>query len=104
DAGPPGCGVLPGKEGQHRSRMPHFVAVIEMIGARIVEVHRFLDEAQAEHAGVERKVAIGASANGGDVVNGGHDVSRSGWRGWSRYGLVEPKHNRWTADAWRRVN
>src|SRR5262249_47465612 len=66
--------MFPRKEGQYRCRLPDFVAVVEMIGCWIVEIHCSLDEAQTEDARVEVEVTIGAPRNARDVMNAGHDA------------------------------
>ena len=46
-------GVLPRKEGEDGAGAARRIAIIEMIGAGVVEVHGLLDEAQAEHTSIE---------------------------------------------------
>ena len=45
------------------------VAIIEVIGAGIVEIHRLLDEAQADDAGIKFPIALGLAGNRGDVMD-----------------------------------
>jgi hypothetical protein len=45
DPGPARWRIVPGEKRQDRPRTPDLVTVIEMIRARIVEVHRLFDEA-----------------------------------------------------------
>ena len=56
DAEPSGRGPLPGEKGEDRARMAGRVAVIEVIGAGIVEIDRLLHQAQAKRARVEIEV------------------------------------------------
>ena len=56
------CGVLPWEERQHRAGLALLVAIIEVIGAGIVEIDGLLDEPQAERAGVEVEIAVGRPA------------------------------------------
>src|SRR5262249_450509 len=72
DAGPSGRRILPRKEGLDGAGMTDVVAVIKMVGAGVVEIHRLLDEAQPEHAGVEIEVAVRFPGNGRHVVNSRH--------------------------------
>ena len=52
-----------------RARLAGLVAIIEMIGAGIVEIDRALDEAHAERPGVEIQIARGGPGDRGDMVN-----------------------------------
>jgi hypothetical protein len=49
--------------------MSLLVAVIEVIGPRIVEVHGLLDQAQAEHARIEVHVRLRIPRDRGDVMD-----------------------------------
>jgi flavin-binding protein dodecin len=60
--------VLPGEEGEDAAWAAGLVAVVEVIGARIVEVDGALDEAQAEHTRVEVEVALRLAGDGGDAM------------------------------------
>ena len=60
--------VLPREEGDERARAAKRIAVIEVIGARIVEVHRALDQSQAQSVAPEGQIAPGTRGHGGDVV------------------------------------
>src|ERR1700730_7157173 len=62
----------PLKEGEDGAGMADPVAIVEMIGAGIVEVHRLLDEAQPDDARVEIQTARGLAGNGRDVMNARH--------------------------------
>jgi hypothetical protein len=57
------------------------VAVIKMIGGRIVEIDGAFDQAQAERAGVESDVAPRIIGDGGDVMEAGESERRGGGRG-----------------------
>src|SRR3982074_2120256 len=48
--------VRPGKESENTSRIPLLITEIEVVRRRVVEVHRTLDEPEAEHAGVEIEI------------------------------------------------
>ncbi len=48
--------------------MPGRVRIEEVIRARVVLVDAFLDQAHAEHAGVEIEVLLRGAGDGGDVV------------------------------------
>lgn len=61
--------MLPGEEGQDRARRRGGITVIEVIGARIVEIDGLLDEAQAEHAAIELEIAAGRTGDRRDVMN-----------------------------------
>ena len=67
--GPAGRRMLPGEEGEDGAGVPDLVAVIEMIGAGIVEIDRLLDETQPERAGIELIVSQGVTCDGRDVMN-----------------------------------
>ena len=60
--------MLPGKERHRRAGRADLVAVVEMIDARVVEVDGALDEAQAQHLGVEVDVALRRAADRRDMV------------------------------------
>ena len=47
------------------------VAEIEMIGRRVVEVYRSLDEPEAENASVEVEIPLRIAGDAGDVMNAG---------------------------------
>src|SRR5262249_40620953 len=65
-------GVLPGEEREDRTGVADLVAIVKVIGRRIIEVDRFLHEAKPENAGVEVEVALRLSRDGGHVMNAGH--------------------------------
>ena len=74
DAGATRSGILPREEGQDRAGVADLVAIIEMVGGRIVEVDCLLDEAKPEGAGIEVQVTPGVAGNRGHVMNAGHDL------------------------------
>src|SRR4028119_389780 len=55
-----------GEDGAGRARA---VAVVEVVGAGVVEVDRALHQPQAERAGVEIQVALRVGGDGRDVVD-----------------------------------
>jgi hypothetical protein len=61
--------MLPGEEGQDRTGLAGLVAVVEVIGAGVVEVDGLLDQAQPENAGVKVEVALGRAGDGGHVMD-----------------------------------
>jgi hypothetical protein len=69
DAAATGRGILPREEGQDGAGISGLVAIIEMIGAGIVEVHRLLDEPQAQRPGVKVEVPQGVASDRGDMVD-----------------------------------
>src|SRR5262249_50548173 len=70
-----GRDMLPREEGEDGAGLALLVAVIEVIGAGIVEVDGLLHQAQAERAGVEVDIARGVARYGRDVMNAGHGGS-----------------------------
>src|SRR3954470_10481386 len=64
-----GAGTGPGEEGHDASRRAGRIAVVQMVGLRIVEVHRALHEPESEHATVEVQVALRVARDGGDVMD-----------------------------------
>ena len=60
--------AVPGEERQQAGRPARLVAVVEVVGVRRVEVHRLLDQPQAEHRGVEVDVPLRVAGDRGDVV------------------------------------
>src|SRR5213078_4658452 len=71
-------GVLPGEEGEDRAGMAGLVAIIEVVGAGIVEIDRLLDEPQAQRAGVKIEISQSVTGNGGNVVDAWHGRSPKG--------------------------
>src|SRR5262245_61261519 len=69
DTEPTRVGMLPWEEGQDGAGLAHLVAVVEMVGSRIVEIDRPLDQTQAEHAAVEIEIAAGLAGDGGYMMN-----------------------------------
>jgi hypothetical protein len=49
------------------------VAIIEMVGAGIVEVHRLLDEAQPDDASIKIQIARSVAGNRRDVMDTRHE-------------------------------
>src|SRR6266496_2197303 len=73
----PAPGPGPGEEGQDAAGRADLVAEVEVIGLRVVEVHRTLDQAEPEQAGVEIQVSLRVTRDGGDVMkaeDAGHDT------------------------------
>src|SRR3954466_9716703 len=59
----------PGKKREQRAGTSDLVTVVEVIAARIVEVHRELDEAKSQDTGVEVQVSLRIAGDGGDVMD-----------------------------------
>lgn len=55
--------VLPRKKGENGARMANPIAIVEVIGAGIVEVYGLLDEPQTDDVLVELKVTFGVTGN-----------------------------------------
>src|ERR1700685_1213107 len=72
DAATPRRRMLPRKEREDGAGMADPVAIIEMIGAGIVEVHRLLDEAQPDDASIEIPITLGLAGNRSDVMDARH--------------------------------
>jgi hypothetical protein len=66
----------PREKGKDRAGSADAIAVVEVVGGRVVEVHGALDEPQAEHVRVEIDVATGITGDGGDMVEAGESESR----------------------------
>jgi hypothetical protein len=49
--------------------VPGCVAIIEMIGAGIVEIDRLLDETQSQRTGIKVVISQGVAGDGGDVMD-----------------------------------
>src|SRR5258705_9599122 len=62
-------GARPREERHDAPRRPHLVAVVEMVGLRIVEVHRALHEPEPEQPAIEVEVPLRVTRDRGDVVN-----------------------------------
>src|SRR5258708_20310463 len=73
DTGATRSGILPREEGQDRAGVADLVAIIEMVGGRIVEVDCLLDEAKPEGAAIEVQVTPGVAGTRVHVMNAGHD-------------------------------
>src|SRR6266508_5955964 len=59
----------PWKEGQDRTRIARAVAVVEMVGGRVIEIDCELDQPQAQESRIEVEVLLRVTCDGGDVVN-----------------------------------
>src|SRR5690606_41843831 len=59
----------PGEEGHDRPGRADLVAEVEVVGLRVVEVHRALDEPQPEEPDVEIEVPLRVARDRGDVVD-----------------------------------
>src|SRR5690606_12424513 len=59
----------PGEEGHDRPGRADLVAEVEVVGLRVVEVHRALDEPQPEEPDVEIEVPLRIARDRGDVVD-----------------------------------
>ena len=59
----------PGEEGHDRAGTADFVAVIQVVAARIVEVDRALDQALAQQAVVEVDIGLRTAGDSRNVVN-----------------------------------
>jgi len=69
--------IRPGEKSENAARSSSYVAEVEVIGGRIVEVYRALDQPEAEGAGVEIQISLGVARNAGDVMNtGGPETHR----------------------------
>lgn len=62
-------GPRPRKKRQDRSRSSGLVPEVEVIGSRVVEIHRELHESQSEDRGVEIEIALRIPSDGRDVMN-----------------------------------
>jgi hypothetical protein len=49
--------------------MTDAVAVVEMIAPRVIEVHRELNQAKPENAGVEIEVTLRVTSYGGNMMD-----------------------------------
>lgn len=67
-AAPARRGVLPGEKREDGAGRACFIAEVEMVGAGVVKIDGFLDEAQAQNLAVKVKVALGAARDGRDVM------------------------------------
>src|SRR3954447_18100709 len=61
--------MLPGEERQDRAGLARLIAIVEAVGARIIEVDGLLDQPQSEDAGVEVEVAACGTCDRRHVVN-----------------------------------
>jgi hypothetical protein len=65
----PAYSTGPDKESNDAAGRSDAITVIEVVTARIVKVHRFLNEPQTEHPAIEIHISLGVSGNRRDVVN-----------------------------------
>src|SRR5450759_4922928 len=63
--------IRPRKKSKDAAGTSRFIAEVEMIGGRIVEVHGALDEPQPEDAGVEIEISLRIARDTGNVMNAG---------------------------------
>src|SRR6202171_5959913 len=63
--------IRPGKESKNAARSPLLISEVEVVGGRVVEVYRTLDEAETEDTGVEIEIPLGIARDTGDVMNTG---------------------------------
>jgi hypothetical protein len=61
--------VLPGEEREDRSGLAGFVAVVEVVGAGIVEVDGLLDEPQPQRVRVEVEICARPAGDGRDMMD-----------------------------------
>src|SRR5206468_11271744 len=69
--------VTVGERGPHRPRRAALVAVVEVIDAAVVEVHRLLDQPEPQRPGGEVEILLRVRDGGGDVVQAqnAHEIS-----------------------------
>src|SRR5688572_16288138 len=60
--------AFPWKEGEDRSRLAGFIAVIEMVSTGVIEVDGLLDESESKHSCVKIVIAPCQSCDGRNVV------------------------------------
>ena len=85
----PGRYAVSGKEGQDRAGSSPLVAVVEVIGSGIVEIHGFFDEAQPERADIEAEIATRGTGDRGHMMNSSvQHPSQSGNRGNTLVGVL----------------
>src|SRR5262249_27754828 len=65
-------GMFPRKERENRAGMAFGVTVVEVIRTRVVEIHRFLDKAQAQDMRVEVEVACRLAGYCRHMMNSSH--------------------------------
>src|SRR5208282_2101834 len=71
DSKPAGRRALPGEKGENRAGMARRIAVIEVIGAGVVEIDGLLHQAQAKRSGEEIEVAARRARNAGHMMDAG---------------------------------
>src|SRR5262245_11706830 len=62
-------GAGPGKEGQQAAGPADLVPEVEVVSARVIEIHSPLHQPQPEESGVEVQIPLGISRDRGDMVN-----------------------------------
>jgi len=61
--------AFPGEEGEDGAGGAGFVAVVEMIGPRVVEIDGLFDHPEPQYFCIKIMVALGVACDGGDVVD-----------------------------------
>src|SRR3981081_427820 len=74
EAAMPRSGVLPGEKSEDGAGMSRLVAVVEVVGAGIVEVDGLLHEPQPQRARVEVEVPGRVARNSRHVMNAAHGL------------------------------
>src|SRR4051812_34750685 len=69
NAGAAALSTRPRKEGEDATRRPFAITIVEVIGARVVEVDRLLHQPHPEGASVEVDVLLRISGDGRDVMD-----------------------------------
>ena len=71
-------GRAPGEKGHDTAGIAGIIAIVKMIGERIVKIDGLFDHAQPENAGIKIDILLGIAGHGSDVMDavdfGGHDV------------------------------
>ena len=95
--GPTAGRVFPREERHGGARRPGTVAVVEVVGSGIVEIHGLLDRTEPEEVRVEIHVPLRRPRNRGDVVNARNaQCFRFGIGSEGRQGTFGPSHGRLT--------
>ena len=72
--------AVPREEGEDRAGMASRIAVVQVIGGGVVEVHRLLYQAQAERSRVEIEVPARRACNARHVMDAAGHVAPPFWR------------------------
>src|SRR5258708_3357456 len=64
----------PGKEGENGPRHSDFIAIVEMIGARIIKVDGLLDQALPQDAGIKINILLWVCHDGGEMMQASNGV------------------------------